>query len=362
MAETVNVPEAFKALFDKAEELVGAYFRRKTEDPKKGHIDIDGERYILVRAASLSVEFYDMMLELYQGVEDDAFPVAKNLLFHLAHFIGRSDAREFHRKLKLEDPVARLSAGPVHFAHTGWAFVDIFAESEVHPDDRYYLVYDHPYSFESDSWQKSGRKAQFPACFMNAGYSSGWCEESFGVPLVATEIMCTGHGDPCCRFVMAHPKKIEWAVERYLENNPDVAPNVDRWEVPGEFLRRELDRRLRISEDRYRLLLDSAFDGIVLLEDGRIREVNRRTTELFRRPRSELRGKNLADLAPATQRDGRSSRETLEHHGKRALAGEPQVFPFRATLSQDHFIDLDVSLNRVEKEPNSLMAILRDVT
>ena len=30
---------------------------------------------------------------------------------------------------------------------------------------------------------------------MNAGYSSGWCEESFGVTLVASEILCQAKGD-----------------------------------------------------------------------------------------------------------------------------------------------------------------------
>ena len=30
---------------------------------------------------------------------------------------------------------------------------------------------------------------------MNAGYSSGWCEESFGVTAVASEIMCRARGD-----------------------------------------------------------------------------------------------------------------------------------------------------------------------
>ncbi len=50
---------------------------------------------------------------------------------------------------------------------------------------------------------------------MNAGYSSGWCTESFGVKLDAKEIMCTAMGDKACRFVMAPPNKIEEYVEKY---------------------------------------------------------------------------------------------------------------------------------------------------
>jgi PAS domain S-box-containing protein len=240
--------------------------------------------------------------------------------------------------------------------------VDILAESDVQPNEAFCLVYDHPYSFESDSWRKAGREAPFSACFMNAGYSSGWCEESFGIPLVATEILCTAHGDPCCRFVMAHPSRIEEAVQRYLENHPDVAPRVKAYEVPGEFERRELERRLRISEDRYRLLFDHAFDAIVLLERGKIRHANRRTLALFGRPLSELTGRSLADFAPGHQADGAPSEAAFETRIADATAGEPQVFPFRCLGSAGASLDLDVSLNRVEGDPGSLLAILRDVT
>ena len=50
---------------------------------------------------------------------------ARNILFDLAHAIGKSDAHNFHTQMGLSDPVARLSAGPIHFAYSGWAFVDI---------------------------------------------------------------------------------------------------------------------------------------------------------------------------------------------------------------------------------------------
>ena len=81
MPRTVKVPEDFLPVFELAENFVSAYFRLKKEAPERGHIDIKGERYILVRAASLSVEFYDLMNTLYGGREDEAFSMAKNLLF-----------------------------------------------------------------------------------------------------------------------------------------------------------------------------------------------------------------------------------------------------------------------------------------
>src|SRR4029078_4964449 len=120
----------------------------------------------------------------------EAGAVVHALLFDVAHAMGLADAKAFADRMEVEDPIARLSAGPVHFAHAGWAFVDISADSSPSPDENYYLLYDHPYSFESDAWLNANKATEAPVCVMNAGYSSGWCEHSFGVPLVAVEILC----------------------------------------------------------------------------------------------------------------------------------------------------------------------------
>src|SRR5262249_54832443 len=143
-----------------------------------------------------------------------------NILFDLAHAIGKSDAQKFHAKMGLSDPIAKLSAGPVHFAHAGWAFVDIDPASAPAPNDEFFLVYDHPYSFESDAWVRAGKSRKSPVCIMNAGYSSGWCEASFGIVLVATEIECRACGDARCRFLMAPPNRIEERLEAHRRATP----------------------------------------------------------------------------------------------------------------------------------------------
>jgi PAS domain S-box-containing protein len=362
MTHTVKAPAEFASLFDEAEKHVASYFARKRDAPEVGRIDIEGQRYVLVRAPSLSVEFYDAMDSLYPGRTEQAHAVARNLLFHLSHFIGVSDARAFHRKLGLVEPVAKLSAGPVHFAYTGWAFVDIHPESNVTADESYCLVYDHPYSFEAESWREAGRQASRPVCFMNAGYSSGWCEESFGIPLVATEILCVARGDPCCRFLMGHPAHIRTHVTRYLEEHPVIAERVTHYEVPGEFEHRELEHRLQVSESRYRQLFEAALDSIVILDHGRIEQVNDSATMLFDRHRADMRGRELVELSPPTQRDGRSSREVLDVHVANALAGTPQIFPYVFLGREGATVMTEVSLNRIEDAPGALLAVIRDVT
>ena len=115
-------------------------------------------RHMLVRALSMSVEFFEMIQRLYSDKgEVEARSVARSLLFDIAHAMGLSDARDFAERMHLEDPIAKLSAGPIHFAHAGWAFVDISAESKPSPDENFYLLYDHPYSFECDSWLSEGK-------------------------------------------------------------------------------------------------------------------------------------------------------------------------------------------------------------
>lgn len=246
---TVTVPAAMVPLFERAEEVVSNYFSNRKDQPEQGTIEIFDERYLLVRAASLSVEFFDVVRDLLGGGrEAEADEFSRNILFDLAHAMGKADARNFHEKMGLEDPVAKLSAGPVHFAHAGWAYVDISPRSNAVPGPDFYLLYDHPFSFESDAWLRADKRSASPACVMNAGYSSGWCEESFGVRLVAAEILCRAKGDDCCRFIMAPPARLQAHIEDYVAANPTTSP-AGVHVVPDLFARKRLEDELREARD-----------------------------------------------------------------------------------------------------------------
>ncbi len=252
--ETVSVPEQFAAIFLRAQQHVGGYFADIEVNPRRSTISISGERYILVRAASMSVEFFELVTSLYRDRgAAEARSAASNLLFDIAHAIGKADARTFHERMQVTDPVEKLSAGPIHFSFSGWAFVEISPESHPAPDETYYLIYDHPFSFESDAWLKRQNKSDFPVCVMNAGYSSGWCEESFGLPLVAAEVECTASGGEHCRFIMAPPSRIEAHLERYaLEKGLPSAGHLlsaASISIPEFFQRKRMEDELRRSHD-----------------------------------------------------------------------------------------------------------------
>ncbi|MCJ7507832.1 MAG: hypothetical protein MUO85_03760, partial [candidate division Zixibacteria bacterium] len=264
MLDTVSVPEQFEPIFQKAQDYVRRYFSEKKEDASKGTIEIFSQRYILVRAASMSVDFFDTIKNMFKDWPDEkASEIARSLLFDVAHAIGKMDARNFHQKMGVQDPIEKLSAGPIHFSHTGWAFVDIFAQSRPTPDENYYLIYDHPFSFEADAWEKSGKKSNFCVCAMNAGYSSGWCEESFGIPLVASEIMCRARGDSTCRFIMAQPSKIRQYLQDYLRDHPDISENAALYRIGGFFQEfKQAHEDLRKSEERFKQVAENAGEWI----------------------------------------------------------------------------------------------------
>jgi len=251
---TVRVPPPFEAPFLRAQEYVARYFSDRTEQPDTATISIAGERYVLLRAASLSVEFVELVTKLYQDKGPGAArSVADNLLFDFAHALGKADARSFKQKMGVTEAIDNLSAGPVHFAFSGWAFVDISPESRPSPDEDYFLLYDHPYSFESHSWLAKQRRSDTPVCVMNAGYSSGWCEESFGFSLVAAEVECLAAGGQHCRFIMAPPARIEAHLADYARRHGTAAAaaaGASAPAIPEFFQRKRLEDELRAANEK----------------------------------------------------------------------------------------------------------------
>ncbi len=243
---TVSVPENLKDVFLTAQKYVKNYFSDTKHDPKQGLIQFSDERYILVRAASMSKEFFEMMIQMYKDRgEKEARNLSFNFLFDIAHSIGKADAKSFFSKMNVSDPIEKLSAGPIHFAYSGWASVKIHPMSNPIPDENFYLIYDHPYSFEAQAWLDAKEKTDFPVCVMNAGYSSGWCEESFGVSLVTAEIECQAKGDRHCRFIMAHPSKIKDYISKYGKLAYLKYEHYEKIDVPEFFKRKRLEDELQ---------------------------------------------------------------------------------------------------------------------
>lgn len=122
-------------------------------------------------------------------------------------------------------------------------------------------------------------------------------------------------------------------------------------------------RSLRESEEQFRLLFETASDGILLLSDWIIKDCNDQAARMFQTSRESLIGRDFALLAPNVQPDGNRSREKLESIIHTASGGE-NVFIRWKCLRVDHTeFDAEISINQlVIREDVLHQAIIRDIT
>lgn len=208
MLKSVKVPPPFVPLFEKAEAYVEKLFSELERRPDRGTVRVGGQRYVLVRCESLYLNWFEAMANSFG--EDQA----REFLYNTAREIGRSDSADFSARRGVSDGVERLSSGPVHFAHAGWAFVELLDDCAPAMDQSFYLHYYHPNTFESETLSSKGRRVESPACFFSAGYSAGWCSDAFKVEVHAREIRCVARGDEHCEFVMAPASRLDECVRR----------------------------------------------------------------------------------------------------------------------------------------------------
>ncbi|MFP4598621.1 MAG: ATP-binding protein [Persicimonas sp.] len=300
MSSSPTIPQRLQPAIEKARELVSCYFSDTQFDPEAGRVKVGGERYLLVRAASMSVEFFEVVRRLYRDEgEEKAFAIAHGLLFDVAHSLGRADARAFHQRFDLDDPFEKLSTGPAYFARVGWASVDILEGQLEIGDTQTYMVYDHMHSFEADAWLEAKDDAELPVCTMSAGYSSGWVSESVDVNLASAEIMCRARGDDSCRFVMAHPDHIDERIQNHLRHKPKLAEHVSDFRLPGFFTRKRIEEALHEREEQYRGVFEASTDALlVVASDGKINGANRAAEELFRLDRGTLSRCDVSEILP----------------------------------------------------------------
>ena len=209
--KAAKVPEAFLPPFEAAEPYVEGLFNQLVRTPEQGTVRVGEERYVLLRCESLYLAWFEAMADAFG--EDPA----RQFIYNTAREIGRNDSRSFAERTGVPVGVPRLAAGPLHFAHAGWACVDSLADSAPATDDSYFLHYYHPNTFEAEVVKARGADATRPTCLFSAGYSAGWCSEAFGVEVHGREVQCTACGDPHCEFVMAPASKLDECEQRVRE-------------------------------------------------------------------------------------------------------------------------------------------------
>ncbi|WP_256077414.1 ATP-binding protein [Massilia sp. YIM B04103] len=118
-------------------------------------------------------------------------------------------------------------------------------------------------------------------------------------------------------------------------------------------------------EINYHTLLAGSPDSILLLNvaDRKPIDANAQAETLFGRSVAELRHKELAQLCPPLQQDGRLSADVVDDLIERVLGGEIRVFPLSFQHANGRLIDCEIRLVPLEKDKHHLLHLrLLDVT
>jgi predicted hydrocarbon binding protein len=206
-------------VFEKAKATVQSYFDTLATVPARGRVEVGKDRFILARTDSLSLVLRNVLAEIYGDRGSD------QLLYSFGKAVGRTEARKFFARFELTDPMERFGFGPTYFSFSGWAFVNLLYPSNPAPTEKFLLVFSVQNSFEAEGFQSAAERTDKPICHINAGYLTGWCEESFGIPLETRELFCAAKGEGFDLFLMTHRKQILQATEnalKMIEGNQDL--------------------------------------------------------------------------------------------------------------------------------------------
>lgn len=214
-----EVPPEMLAVFEKAQDAVKSYFDSLQTVPARGRVEIEKDRFVLARTDSLSFVLRNVLAEIYGDHGTD------QLLYSFGKAVGSAEARKLFDHFDLQDPMEKFGFGPTYFSFSGWAFVNLLYPTNLVPDETFLLVFANQHSFESEGFLSEGEQTKKSICHITAGFFTGWCEESFGIPLETRELFCSAKGDGLDLFLTAHRKKILGATEnakRLIDNNQDL--------------------------------------------------------------------------------------------------------------------------------------------
>lgn len=127
--------------------------------------------------------------------------------------------------------------------------------------------------------------------------------------------------------------------------------------------REQAQEKIRESEGKYRLLFESANDGIFIQDEAGFTDCNQKGADMYGLPRAEIIGRSPSEFAPERQPDGRLSSEVAGEKILAALSGVPQVFEWQPMRADGNTLDVELTLSRLELGGKMcLQAIVRDIS
>ena len=126
---------------------------------------------------------------------------------------------------------------------------------------------------------------------------------------------------------------------------------------------RRAEEALREKEEKYRLLFESANDGIFIQDATGFIDCNQKGAEMYGLTKEQVIGRSPGEFAPERQPDGQLSSIVAGEKTQAALNGVPQVFEWQPIRADGSPFDVEVTLSRLELEGAvCLQAIVRDIS
>lgn len=125
----------------------------------------------------------------------------------------------------------------------------------------------------------------------------------------------------------------------------------------------EMEAKLRESEEKYRLLFESAYDGILLIDGRTVVDCNKRAADIFGCEIEQIKGATAARFIPPLQPNGRRTREIISMEEEEVLEGEPRLLELVLCRCDGTLFDAELSLSYLSLHGKHMVqAIVRDIT
>ncbi|MCB2205979.1 PAS domain S-box protein [bacterium] len=123
------------------------------------------------------------------------------------------------------------------------------------------------------------------------------------------------------------------------------------------------EKALRESEERYRVLIERANDGILLLQDGVFVSSNPSAARMLDMEIGELVGKRPEDISPPNQPDGEASASKAARLIHESISSGRRVFEWIHLRKDQSAAVIEVSLTRIELQDQPVvLCFWRDIT
>lgn len=127
--------------------------------------------------------------------------------------------------------------------------------------------------------------------------------------------------------------------------------------------RRESEQKLREAESKFRILFETANDGIFIQDESGFVDCNQRGAGMYGLKKEDIIGHSPVEFSPPKQPDGRLSAVVADEKMQAAMSGASLPFEWRALNADNKPFDVEISLNRIELGGSVyLQAIVRDIS